>query len=142
LRVTAAARLRAVEVGEPHGADELSVALQAGMVTRDLRPADVAFVGEGGGLPFDGLGDAIVCPEDDVPGLAQQRVERVIGQPAASQHLRVLREAGLVQGRVDGRRRLYRVDIKGLERLRRELDAYWGPALAALKKAAEAADQR
>ena len=45
---------------------------------------------------------------------------------------------GLVRGRVDGRRRLYRVDIAGLERLRRELDAYWGPALAALKDAAEA----
>jgi DNA-binding transcriptional ArsR family regulator len=65
-----------------------------------------------------------------------------VSQPAASQHLKVLREAGLVQGRVDGRRRLYRVDVEGLERLRRELDAYWGPALAALKKAAEAADQR
>jgi len=60
-----------------------------------------------------------------------------ISQPAASQHLKVLRDAGLVRGRVDGRRRLYRVDVDGLERLRRELDAYWGPALAALKDAAE-----
>jgi DNA-binding transcriptional ArsR family regulator len=58
-------------------------------------------------------------------------------QPAASQHLKVLREAGLVRTRVDGRRRLYRVDVEGLERLRRELDAYWGPALATLKHAAE-----
>jgi DNA-binding transcriptional ArsR family regulator len=64
--------------------------------------------------------------------------ERVgVSQPAASQHLKVLRDAGLVQGRVDGRRRLYRVDVDGLERLQRELDAYWGPALAALKDAAE-----
>lgn len=64
--------------------------------------------------------------------------ERVgVSQPAASQHLKVLREAGLVRGRVDGRRRLYRVDVGGLERLRRELDAYWGPALSALKDAAE-----
>jgi DNA-binding transcriptional ArsR family regulator len=60
-----------------------------------------------------------------------------LSQPAASQHLKVLRDAGLVSGRVDGRRRLYRVDAEGLERLRRELDAYWGPALAALKDAAE-----
>jgi DNA-binding transcriptional ArsR family regulator len=58
-------------------------------------------------------------------------------QPAASQHLKVLREAGLVRGRVDGRRRLYQVDLEGLERLRRELDAYWAPALQALKDAAE-----
>jgi DNA-binding transcriptional ArsR family regulator len=60
-----------------------------------------------------------------------------VSQPAASQHLKVLRDAGLVEGRIDGRRRLYRVDVEGLERLRRELDAYWGPALAALKDAAE-----
>ena len=64
--------------------------------------------------------------------------ERVgVSQPAASQHLKVLRDAGLVRGRVDGRHRLYRVDPEGLARLRRELDAYWGPALAALKDAAE-----
>jgi DNA-binding transcriptional ArsR family regulator len=64
--------------------------------------------------------------------------ERVgLTQPAASQHLKVLRDAGLVRGRVDGRRRLYRVDAEGLERLRSELDAYWGPALTALKGAAE-----
>jgi DNA-binding transcriptional ArsR family regulator len=61
-----------------------------------------------------------------------------LSQPAASQHLKVLRDAGLVQGRVDGRRRLYRVDLQGLQRLRQELDAYWGPALAALKDAVEA----
>ena len=60
-----------------------------------------------------------------------------LSQPATSQHLKVLRDAGLVRGRVDGRRRLYRVDLDGLEQLRRELDAYWGPALAALKEAAE-----
>jgi DNA-binding transcriptional ArsR family regulator len=68
--------------------------------------------------------------------------ERIgLSQPAASQHLKVLRDAGLVRGRVDGRRRLYRVDLEGLERLRRELDAYWGPALGALKDAAEARDR-
>jgi len=61
-----------------------------------------------------------------------------LSQPAASQHLKVLRDAGLVQGRVDGRRRLYRVDLEGLQRLRDELDAYWGPALRALTQAAEA----
>ena len=61
-----------------------------------------------------------------------------VSQPAASQHLKVLRDAGLIRGRVEGRRRLYRVDLEGLERLRRELDAYWGPALGALKDAAEA----
>ena len=61
-----------------------------------------------------------------------------LSQPATSQHLKILRDAGLVRGQVDGRRRIYRVDLEGLERLRRELDAYWGPALLALKEAAEA----
>jgi DNA-binding transcriptional ArsR family regulator len=69
--------------------------------------------------------------------------ERIgVSQPTASQHLKVLRDAGLVRGRVDGRRRLYRVDSEGLERLRGELDAFWGPALAALKDAAETADRQ
>jgi DNA-binding transcriptional ArsR family regulator len=68
--------------------------------------------------------------------------ERIgVSQPAASQHLKVLRDAGLVRGRVDGRRRLYQVDVEGLQRLRAELDDLWGPALLALKAAAEAGDR-
>jgi DNA-binding transcriptional ArsR family regulator len=63
-----------------------------------------------------------------------------VSQPAASQHLKVLRDAGLVRGRVDGQRRLYRVDFEGLGRLRRELDDFWGPALAALAEAAESGE--
>ena len=90
--------------------------------------------------------DAIAHPgRRAILGLVLDRELRVgelaeragMSQPAASQHLKVLRVAGLVRGRVDGRRRLYRVDIEGLQRLQRELDAYWGPALAALKDAAE-----
>ncbi len=65
-------------------------------------------------------------------------VERTgLSQPATSQHLRVLRDAGLVRVRVDGPRRLYRADPDGLARLRRELDGFWLPALDALKAAAE-----
>jgi DNA-binding transcriptional ArsR family regulator len=64
-----------------------------------------------------------------------------VSQPAASQHLKVLRDAGLVRGRVDGRRRLYRVDLRGLQRLRVELDSLWEPALLALKQAAEGSDR-
>jgi DNA-binding transcriptional ArsR family regulator len=64
-----------------------------------------------------------------------------VSQPAASQHLKVLRDAGLVRGRVAGRRRLYQVDLDGLQRLRAELDDLWGPALLALKDAAEAGER-
>jgi DNA-binding transcriptional ArsR family regulator len=59
-------------------------------------------------------------------------------QPAASQHLKVLRDAGLVTVRVDGQRRLYRVDFAGLNRLKAELDVFWETSLAALAKSAEA----
>lgn len=58
-------------------------------------------------------------------------------QPVASQHLRVLREAGLVSVRRAGNRRLYSVDVAALARLRRDLDGFWGPALAALADAVE-----
>jgi DNA-binding transcriptional ArsR family regulator len=64
-----------------------------------------------------------------------------VSQPAASQHLKVLRDAGLVRGRVDGRRRLYQVNLQGLQRLRAELDDLWEPALLALRHAAEAGDR-
>jgi DNA-binding transcriptional ArsR family regulator len=69
-----------------------------------------------------------------VGALAQQTG---VSQPAASQHLKVLRDAGLVRGRVDGRRRLYQVNLQGLQRLRAELDTLWEPALLALKQATE-----
>lgn len=58
-------------------------------------------------------------------------------QPVASQHLRVLREAGLVSVRRDANRRLYSVDFEALARLRRDLDAFWAPHLAALKASTE-----
>lgn len=58
-------------------------------------------------------------------------------QPAASQHLRVLRDAGLVDVRIDGPRRLYRVDFAGLGALRAELDRFWGRHLEELRKATE-----
>lgn len=63
-----------------------------------------------------------------------------LSQPATSQHLKVLRDAGLVTARVDGPRRLYRADLEGLERLRNELDDFWPDALQTLKTAAEAGD--
>lgn len=53
-------------------------------------------------------------------------------RPAASQHLGVLREAGLVDVRVDGNRRLYRSRAEGLAALRRFLDAFWADRLDAL----------
>jgi len=59
-------------------------------------------------------------------------------QPATSQHLRVMRDAGLLTVRKDGNRRLYRVDFERLDGVRAALDALWSSRLPALKRAAEA----
>ena len=64
-----------------------------------------------------------------------------ISRPAISRHLRVLRQAGLVTERRDGRLRLYRADPVPLEELRGWLDAYWSGRLAALTVLAESADR-
>jgi DNA-binding transcriptional ArsR family regulator len=54
-----------------------------------------------------------------------------VSQPAVSQHLRVLRDAGLVTVRPEGTRRFYRVDLDGLADLRAWVDGFWDDALAA-----------
>jgi DNA-binding transcriptional ArsR family regulator len=61
-----------------------------------------------------------------------------LSRSAASQHLRILREAGLVHVRVDANRRLYRADFERLADLRACLDGFWGNRLAELKRAVEA----
>jgi DNA-binding transcriptional ArsR family regulator len=60
-----------------------------------------------------------------------------VSRPAVSRHLRVLRDAGLVHERRDGRLRLYRADPAPLAELREWLDGYWSGRLEALKRAAE-----
>jgi DNA-binding transcriptional ArsR family regulator len=64
--------------------------------------------------------------------------ELPVSRPAVSQHLRVLKEAGLVTERRNGTRRLYRVDTDGLAEVRDYLDSFWTDVLAAFEVAAEA----
>jgi DNA-binding transcriptional ArsR family regulator len=54
-----------------------------------------------------------------------------VSRPAVSQHLKVLREAGLVADRARGARRIYYIDPKGLRALRTWLDQFWDQALTA-----------
>ena len=61
----------------------------------------------------------------------------VVTQPAVSQHLRVLREAGLVVARPDGARRLYRIDSNGFSAVRAWVDSFWDDALTAFVEHAE-----
>jgi DNA-binding transcriptional ArsR family regulator len=56
-----------------------------------------------------------------------------LSAPAASQHLKVLREAGLVSVRVDANRRLYRAEPVRVAELRGALEAFWGERLARLR---------
>lgn len=65
-----------------------------------------------------------------------------VSRPAVSQHLKVLKAAGLIAVRVDGARRLYGVDPRGVEVLRRWLDGFWDDTLTAFKLAAEQEQER
>jgi DNA-binding transcriptional ArsR family regulator len=60
-----------------------------------------------------------------------------VSRPAVSQHLKVLKDAGLVRDRADGRRRVYAVDPRGVSEIRAWLDDLWGRALAAFAEAVE-----
>jgi DNA-binding transcriptional ArsR family regulator len=91
---------------------------------------------------FDALGDPtrraiferLARGPTAVGELAQ---ELPVSRPAVSQHLRVLKRAGLVSDQREGSRRLYEVDLDGVEALRIYLDSFWTDALAAFRKAAE-----
>ena len=60
-----------------------------------------------------------------------------VTRPAVSQHLKVLRDAGLVAGEQQGTRRLYRIDPRGIQTMRKYLDQFWDDALAAFAAIAE-----
>src|SRR5215213_6655486 len=60
-----------------------------------------------------------------------------VSRPAVSQHLKVLKDAGLVVDRKVGTRRLYQVDPQAVADLRAYFDAFWDQSLAAFRQAAE-----
>jgi len=60
-----------------------------------------------------------------------------VSRPAVSQHLAVLKSAGLVTDRAEGTRRVYQIDPHGLGALRAWLDQFWDEALLAFKQEAE-----
>jgi DNA-binding transcriptional ArsR family regulator len=64
-----------------------------------------------------------------------------VTRPAVSQHLRVLKDAGLVVDRAEGTRRLYQLNPAGIAATRAYLDRFWAHALAAFKEAAERPDE-
>lgn len=64
-----------------------------------------------------------------------------VSRPAVSQHLKLLKEAGLVVDQAVGTRRLYRANPAGLAALRAQLDRFWSQTLVNFKQLAEAEDQ-
>ena len=83
---------------------------------------------------FERLAD---CPSP-VGELAR---ELPVSRPAVSQHLKVLKEAGLVTDHPAGSRRIYQLDPEAVAALRDYLDGFWNRSLAAFKRAAEEGEQ-
>lgn len=91
---------------------------------------------------WDALGDptrrAIVeCLADRPRPVGELAAELPISRPAVSQHLKVLKDAGLVAERAAGTRRIYRLNPSGVSALRDQLDTFWNRALAGYQTVAE-----
>jgi len=87
------------------------------------------------GEVWDALGDrtrrAIVeCLADGPRAVGELAAVLPVSRPAVSQHLKVLRDAGLVSERADGTRRIYRLEPAAVAALRDQLDTYWRRALS------------
>lgn len=97
-------------------------------------------------LAFDALGDptrrAIFERVASRPQSVGKLAERMsVSRPAVSQHLKVLKGAGLVSDRPEGTRRIYSVDLKGVMAMRGYLEKFWDGALAAFQAAADEPDE-
>jgi DNA-binding transcriptional ArsR family regulator len=84
---------------------------------------------------LDALGDptrrAIVASLAERPqAVGELANELPVSRPAVSQHLKVLKEAGLVAGHTEGTRHIFRLRPEGVAALRDQLDTYWNRALA------------
>ena len=91
---------------------------------------------------WDALGDrtrrAIVeCLAERPQAVGELADALPVSRPAVSQHLKVLKDAGLVIERAAGTRRIYRLNPTGVAALRDQLDMFWSRALAAYKDAVE-----
>ncbi|HWG98503.1 MAG TPA: metalloregulator ArsR/SmtB family transcription factor [Pilimelia sp.] len=83
----------------------------------------------------------VACLAQRPKAVGELADELPISRPAVSQHLRVLKEAGLVADRAEGTRRVYRLNPAGLAALRDQLDTFWSRALAGFQDIAEQADE-
>ena len=63
-----------------------------------------------------------------------------VSRPAVSQHLKILKDAGLVTERRDGVQRIYSLDKEGISELKQYFDRFWDDALSAYQRSLEASD--
>ena len=108
-------------------------------VSRDLRLVET-YEGEA----LTALGDPtrraiFECLARGPKAVGQLASELPVSRPAVSQHLRVLKEAGLVADRAAGTRRIYQIQPQGVRAIHAYLDQMWGQALASFQAAATAA---
>ena len=90
----------------------------------------------------DGTRLAIVARLAERPrAVGQLAAGLPVSRSAVSQHLKILKDAGLVEDTVAGTRRIYRLNPVALAALRDQLDTYWQRALAGYARAAEAPDE-
>jgi DNA-binding transcriptional ArsR family regulator len=92
--------------------------------------------------PFDALGDPhrrqILTLLGDAPrSVGALALELPISRPAVSRHLRLLKEAGLVEEEARGTRRIYRIHDRGLDAVQRYLFGVWGEAAGRFRLFAE-----
>src|SRR5438105_5299743 len=100
-----------------------------------------------GSLAFEALGDstrrAILERLAGHPRSVRELADALpVSRPAVSQHLKVLKQSGLVTDRAEGTRRIYRVDPAGIAAMRQYLDQMWDAALAAFAIVLEAQETR
>ena len=97
------------------------------------------------GIVLDALGDwtrrqIFDALKNGPQSVGELAARMPVSRPAVSQHLRVLKDAGLVLDAKDGTRRIYRVDPSGLAGIRAYFDSFWDEALG--RFAAEARKER
>ena len=98
------------------------------------------------GDALDALGDAtrraiVECLAERPRAVGELADVLPVSRPAVSQHLKVLKGAGLVTERAEGTRRIYRLNPAGVAALRDQLDTFWNRALAGYQDIAEQAEQ-
>jgi DNA-binding transcriptional ArsR family regulator len=92
---------------------------------------DADRAGDGWGALADGTRRAILARLAEGPQPVRALAEGLpVTRSAVSQHLKVLKDAGLVSERAEGTRRIYRLNPTAVAALRDQLDAYWRRALA------------